>query len=257
MLRGAAAFVLWTASGGPAVSQVPRGSVVGRVTDDRGSPLATACVHLEEDSTIRACVDARGAYLLQDVPVGASVLVIEAPGFIAEHREVDVPTSALAIIEVELYPSMFDLEGVTVTSERRMEHGASVAIVERRTLESPDEIARVLRDAVAGLRAASGGGQVGAGSGVRIRGPTSVTQGNAPLVYLDGIRLATSPVPGPAGTNQTVSVLSTINPADVARIEVLRGAAATTAYGMEASSGVILIVTRRGGRWWHHPVSDP
>jgi TonB-dependent SusC/RagA subfamily outer membrane receptor len=212
MLRVAAAFVLWTASGGPAVSQVPRGSVVGRVTDDRGSPLATACVHLEEDSTIRA---------------------------------------------VALYPSMFDLEGVTVTSERRMEHGASVAIVERRTLESPDEIARVLRDAVAGLRAASGGGQVGAGSGVRIRGPTSVTQGNAPLVYLDGIRLATSPVPGPAGTNQTVSVLSTINPADVARIEVLRGAAATTAYGMEASSGVILIVTRRGGRWWHHPVSDP
>ena len=55
-------------------------------------------------------------------------------------------------------------------------------------------------------------------------------------------------MPGPAGANQTVSVLSTINPSDVARIEVLRGAAATTLYGMDAASGVILIQTRRGGQ---------
>jgi TonB-dependent SusC/RagA subfamily outer membrane receptor len=215
------------------------------VTDDRGSPLATACVHLEGDPTIRVCADRQGSYLLQGVPVGTSVLVIEAPGFGAERREVDVPSSALAILEVTLRPSPLDLEGVMVTAERRVERGANVAIVGRRTLESPNEIAKILRDAVVGLRAASGGGQVGAGSGVRIRGPVSATQGNAPLIYLDGVRLGTSPVPGPTGANQTVSVLSAISPGDVERIEVLRGAAATTLYGIEASSGVILIKTRR------------
>lgn len=243
----AATLVVWLTGAGSAQGQ-ERGAVVGNVTDDRGTPVEAACVHLEGDPEVRACTDSRGSYLLQNVPVGRSLLVIEARGFIPEKRPIDVASASLVIAETILYPSMFDLDGITVTSERRVERGASVAVVEHRTLDSPDEIARVLRDVVAGLRATSGGGQVGAGSGVRIRGPVSVTQGNAPLIYLDGIRLGTSPIPGPSGAHQSASMLSTISAADVERIEVLRGAAATTQYGTEANAGVILIQTRRGPR---------
>jgi TonB-dependent SusC/RagA subfamily outer membrane receptor len=239
--------VVWLVASGPAGGQ-ERGAVVGSVIDGRGTPVEAACAHIEEDPTVQACTDQRGSYLLQGVPVGRSVLVIEARGFVSEKVQIDLSAAVPVIAETILHRSMFDLDGMTVTSERRVERGASVAVVERSTLDSPDEIARVLRDVVAGLRAASGGGQVGAGSGVRIRGPVSVTQGNAPLIYLDGIRLGTTSIPGPDGANQSVSMLSTINPADVERIEVLRGAAATTLYGIEANAGVILIQTRRGRR---------
>ena len=236
-----------TAPGGVSLllGQASNGTVVGHVSDQQGAPLVTACVAVEGSDRLRGCVDRHGSYFLKDVPAGEVTLVIEAPGFVKARRTVEVPSPGVAILEVSLRRATLDLDGITATAERTVERGASVGVVERRHLQSPDEIARLLRDALAGLRAASRGGQVGAGSDVRIRGTVSVTQGNSPLVYLDGIRLGTAAVPGPEGGSQAISMLSLIDPWEVERIEVLRGAAATTLYGMEASAGVILIETRR------------
>src|SRR5690554_1005122 len=92
-----------------------------------------------------------------------------------------------------------------------------------------------------------GTGQVGTGSAIRIRGNSSLSLGNEPIIYIDGVRMDSNPRRGPAqrgGAN--VSRLNDINPSDIESIEIIKGPAAATLYGTEASNGVIQIITKRG-----------
>lgn len=223
-----------------------RGTLVGRVTATSGETVAGACVSLVSDPTLRACTGADGTYLLQGVPTGRIRVRVDHPGFAVAERTVDVLAGGVVLLDLELSGQGMSLEGVVVVAEREHDEGVSVATVEHVVLTDLDGIARTLRTTVAGLGSGQGGGQIGTGTGVRARSPTTVTGRVAPLIYLNGVRLATSPVPTPGGVNQSIPILSTLNPADVERIEVFRGAAATARYGMDAGSGVILIYTRQG-----------
>jgi TonB-dependent starch-binding outer membrane protein SusC len=73
---------------------------------------------------------------------------------------------------------------------------------------------------------------------LRIRGITSITGSNEPLIVIDGM-----PVQG----HYAGAALMGINPRDVERIDVLKDAASTSFYGMRGANGVIVITTRRGG----------
>ena len=85
-------------------------------------------------------------------------------------------------------------------------------------------------------RAGGSTGSTGAGASIRLRGNTSVALSNQPLIYVDGVRTRSDEYPKnvpPAGsnlrsTNYNASPLNDINPDDIERIEVLKGAAATT-----------------------------
>ena len=88
------------------------------------------------------------------------------------------------------------------------------------------------------------GGAAGAGR-LRIRGHNSVRSGG-PLIFLDGARMTRVRFTGLRDTH-SLPLFEFVNPLDIDRIEVLRGAAATIQYGMDASDGVIRIFTKRGG----------
>ncbi len=99
----------------------------------------------------------------------------------------------------------------------------------------------------AGVMMLPGTGQVGTGSAVRIRGNSSLSLSNEPIVYIDGVRMDSDATRGPGqrgGAN--VSALNDIHPDDIASIEIIKGPAAATLYGTEASNGVIQIITKRG-----------
>src|SRR5690606_7791097 len=83
----------------------------------------------------------------------------------------------------------------------------------------------------------------GEASEIRIRGTSSLTQSNNPIIYLDGIRISNAVDDTDAGG---ASRLDDINPESIERIEILKGAAAATLYGTEASNGVIQIFTKAG-----------
>jgi TonB-dependent starch-binding outer membrane protein SusC len=93
-----------------------------------------------------------------------------------------------------------------------------------------------------------GGGKSGQGSRIVLRGAASISQSNEPLIYVDGIRIDNSSSSGISTTTAGASWsgLDDINPADIERVEIIRGASAATLYGTEASAGVIQIFTRRG-----------
>src|SRR5690606_33018202 len=84
---------------------------------------------------------------------------------------------------------------------------------------------------------------------VRIRGSNSFSLSNQPLLFVDGVRVDNAQATGPAVQAFGSSVISRINdfnPDDIESIEVIKGPAAATLYGTEASNGVIHIITKRG-----------
>jgi TonB-dependent SusC/RagA subfamily outer membrane receptor len=97
-----------------------------------------------------------------------------------------------------------------------------------------------------GVTVLANSGQPGAGGVIKLRGINSISQGNNPIIYVDGVRIFSGNTPTVANARQTVLPLNDIRADDIERVEIVKGAAATTLYGTEASGGVIQIFTKRG-----------
>ncbi|WP_298494966.1 TonB-dependent receptor [uncultured Algibacter sp.] len=122
-----------------------------------------------------------------------------------------------------------DLTGaVDVISSKDFNQGAVV---------SPDQL---LQGKAAGVRITSAGGQPDAAPNIRIRGGSSLSGNNAPLIVIDGVPLDNG---GVAGVGNPLSL---INPNDIESFSVLKDASATAIYGSRASNGVLIITTKKG-----------
>ncbi|MBP5482748.1 MAG: TonB-dependent receptor [Bacteroidales bacterium] len=100
--------------------------------------------------------------------------------------------------------------------------------------------AQLLSGKAGGVVVTAGDGAPGSGSTIRIRGGSSLTASNDPLIIVDGLPVGTHGVGGMA------DALASINPDDIESFTVLKDASATAIYGSRASNGVILITTRTG-----------
>jgi TonB-dependent starch-binding outer membrane protein SusC len=120
--------------------------------------------------------------------------------------------------------------------------------------DRPTSTTDMLQGVAPGVDLTSGGAQLGSGTSIRLRGNSSVSMTNQPIIYIDGVRMMDghfplSRTPGMTqgrGAQVNSSPLDNINPNDIERIEIIKGSAATTLYGTEASAGVIQIFTKRG-----------
>ncbi|HET7232417.1 MAG TPA: TonB-dependent receptor [Longimicrobium sp.] len=109
-------------------------------------------------------------------------------------------------------------------------------------------LSELLQARAPGLYVRATSGIIGAASGIQLRGARHVVVPNAPLVIVDGIRVAgNGPVPGSLPGLGAVSALDDLSPELVDSITVLSGPAATARYGPAAASGALVIATRRGG----------
>ena len=93
---------------------------------------------------------------------------------------------------------------------------------------------------IAGVNITTDGGAPGSGASIRIRGGSSLSASNNPLIVIDGLPIDNDGIKGVSNP------LSTINPNDIATFTVLKDASATAIYGSRASNGVILITTKKG-----------
>src|SRR5690606_16420996 len=96
----------------------------------------------------------------------------------------------------------------------------------------------LLAGKVAGVSITTGGGPDD-GSAIRIRGQSSLSASNDPLIVVDGVPLG-------GGVSGNRNFLNFINPNDIESMTVLKDASATAIYGSRASAGVILITTKKG-----------
>ena len=193
-----------------------------------------------------------GRFVLLNVPAGIQAIRAEFIGFATLTQEVTVPAGGSVVLNFALRNEAISLEGVVVTgtagSARRREIGNSVAQINSAQIEAAPitDAADILMGRATGVTVMMNSGQVGVGSTVRLRGNNSVSQGNNPLIYVDGIRVREGGSTYQDEAGQSTSALGDINPDDIERIEVIKGAAASTLYGTEAAGGVIQIFTKRG-----------
>ncbi|HEY8470866.1 MAG TPA: SusC/RagA family TonB-linked outer membrane protein [Longimicrobiales bacterium] len=159
-------------------------------------------------------------------------------------------------VRIRLAETAIELDQIVVTGTaggtQRRALGNSVTQVraaETVELAHVPNLQSLLNARAPGVVISPGTGMVGSGSQIRIRGSNSFSLSNQPLVYVDGVRVDNAQATGPQVQSFGSSVISRINdfnPEDIESIEIIKGPAAATLYGTEASNGVIHIITKRG-----------
>ncbi len=258
-LASGIAFVLLTAVGAsPALAQ-GTGQVAGQVTNaDTGEPLDGAQV-VVQGTQIGGLTESDGRFSLRSVPAGEQTVRVRLIGFGTRTRTVTVQSGQTATVNFQLQRQALDMQEIVVTGQagqaQRREIGNAISQISAEQLnESTVSTESVLQGQSSGLVISEVSGSAGSGSTIRLRGNTSVTQGNQPLIYVDGVRIRSEGYPKnvpPVGysgrsANVAASPLNDVNPRSIERVEIIKGAAATTLYGTEASAGVIQIFTKSG-----------
>ncbi len=227
----------------PALAQ----QVTGRVTHNETlRPLAGAQVSIP-GSRLGALANAEGRFVIVNVPVGTHSVVAQIIGYGTQERSVTVTAGQIVTVDFQLQTEALGLDEIVVTGtvgniQRRAVGNVVGTLNTAAQLEStaPASVQQILSGQVPGVSVQIGTGVVGSGGGVMIRGASTLSLNQQPLLYIDGVRAN-----GGFGSWGS-SRLNDINAEDIERIEVIKGPAAATLYGTEASNGVIQIITKKG-----------
>lgn len=248
---GALVLLVFLSLSAPLAAQ-DTGRITGRVTSETdGRPLQGVQV-LVQGPGLGGLTTAEGQFLILNVPAGTYTLRVEMFGRLTIQRRVTVSAGGTATLNLIMTETAIDLEGLVVTGTaadvRAREVGNSLDAVTSRQIENLPVIdpQDILGGRIPGLTVMQVGGSPGMGSTIRIRSQLTASQTSEPLMYIDGVRVYNSPISTGSNSRGSISPLQDINAEDIERIEVIKGASATTLYGTEAANGVIQIFTKRG-----------
>jgi TonB-dependent starch-binding outer membrane protein SusC len=213
--------------------------IAGLVTGDDRTPLPGVTVALKGTST-GTITDASGRYTLT-VPDSRGTLVFSFIGYTAQEVAINNRTT----LDVSLAADTKSLKEVVVVgygTQRKIETTGAIASVKAEELTQTPvvNVAQGLQARVAGVQVTQNSAAPGGNISVRVRGTNSINGSSEPLYVVDGV-----PISNSGGVNE-ISSLSTINPNDIASVEVLKDASATAIYGARGANGVVLITTKRG-----------
>ena len=237
----------------PAIVAAQQGTITGRVTDAQsGQPLSAAQVFIQ-GTNIGGLTNADGRFLILNVPVGTREVSAVLVGYSPETATVTVTEGAAAQQDFVMSQSAIALDAVVVTAtgeQRKVEIGNALATLDVADIVDVAPITNMsdlLKGRSAGVVVASSSGTTGMGNRIRIRGSSSISLSNEPLIYVDGIRIESGAGSISIGTGgQDISRLDDINPEEIESIEIVKGPSAATLYGTDAANGVIRITTKRG-----------
>lgn len=232
-----------------------QGVVAGRVTDQsNGGPVPGATV-LIAGTNLGAVTGDNGEYVIRGTSAGSHQLRVSRLGYAPTSRPVTVVAGQTVTVNFALGHVPFVLNEVVTTAtgqQRTRELGNTVAKLDAAKIAEAAPIANLqdmLNSRVSGVTLIQQSGTVGAGSRIRIRGQSSASLSNDPLVYVDGIKVEIGS-PRMDGTvyigGGRPSFLNDISPEEIEDIEIVKGPSAATLYGTQAANGVIRITTKRG-----------
>ena len=260
LLRMACLALAWPLVHGVAAAQAPAGAVTGAIVDAASRTGIPGVVVQIEGSARGATTAANGRFRIAGVPAGSQVLVARRIGYNAQRQPVNVTAGGEVTADLLLQSSPIALDQVVVTGtagaqERRSVGNAitSIAAADELTKSAAPNLSSLIGARAPGVTIAPRSGRLGAGPSIQIRGRSSLSLENSPLVYIDGVRVNNATATGPlsagglAGQGAGIGGrLNDINPEDIESIEIIKGPAAATIYGTEAANGVIQIITKKG-----------
>ncbi|GAB3994003.1 TonB-dependent receptor [Spirosoma daeguense] len=236
--------------------------VTGKITAaDDGGALVGATVS-EKGTTNGTTTDADGKFKLN--VSGNATLVVSFIGYASQEIQVGNRTT----INLTLKTDQQQLQDVVVVgygTQRKKDLTGSIVNLTSKDLvpvPSATSVDQMMQGKVAGVQIAQTSGAPGGNVNVVIRGISSITGGNSPLYVVDGYAIGTggggsdlsnfasssysaNNIASSSGTSK-INPLTTINPADIESIQVLKDASATAIYGSRGANGVVIITTKRG-----------
>ena len=247
---GFVAAFLWLP--GLLAAQNRDGTIRGRVTEvGTGSPLTAAQVTVA-GTRLGGLTDADGRYVIRGVAAGGTALVrVVRLGYQPLTKTVQMAAGAEATVDFALEAAVKTLDAVVTTAtgeQSRRSYGNVVATIRADSLAekaSATNVNELLQGRVAGVQVIQGSGQTGLSSSIRIRGTSSLSLSNEPLIVVDGVRIDNSPAPGNFSTGR-INNFSGINPEEIESVDILKGPSAAALYGTAAANGVLVIKTKRG-----------
>ena len=216
-------------------------TITGKVTDEKGNPLANVSV-LARGTTTGTTTRNDGTYTLV-VPAEARALVFSSVDMSPVELAIGTQTMLNATLKAE-DKTMAEVVVTGYGTQRKRDVTGSISKIDPTTiapLVSPS-IDKQLGGRTSGVLVTNPSGLVNEPPRIRIRGVNSITGGRGPLIVLDGIPTFSGGFAGFTNDN----LLANINPADIESIEVLKDGSATAIYGSQASNGVIMITTKKG-----------
>ena len=231
------------------------GTIAGRVVSNNGEELPGVNVVIQIQSlTLGAISTPTGNFTITNIPVGKHKITARLIGFRSETKEATVEVNQITEINFTLSTTAVQIGEVVVTGAgaaiEKMKLGNTVSTISSQSLKEipAPSFSEVLSARIPGVSLLPTGGLTGEGAQIRIRGSSSLSQSNEPIVYIDGVRVDNGGgfAGVSAGGGGTPSRLDDLNPASIERVEILKGAAAATLYGSQASAGVIQIFTKQG-----------
>ncbi|GAB4029286.1 SusC/RagA family TonB-linked outer membrane protein [Spirosoma jeollabukense] len=233
------------------IAALAQNVITGKVIDaSTREPLPGATVILY-GTNLATTTNSGGAYSLT-VPNLNGKIYVSYVGFLTK----DVELQNRVKIDVELEPKASLLNDVVVIgygTAKKSDITGSVASVTEKDFNKGVNVSaeQLIAGKVAGVQIVQSSGEPGGGINVNIRGMGSLNAGNSPLYVVDGFPIDNSSTVSGTGANFTGmrtarNPLNSINPGDIASIEVLKDASATAIYGSRGANGVVLITTKRG-----------
>jgi TonB-linked SusC/RagA family outer membrane protein len=227
-----------------------QGSIEGKVQDPNGNPVVGATVTIPA-AQLGAYTDDNGRFNLQNVPSGEATVNVTYIGFLTQTQTVTVSSGGTARLNFTMEEEVLETEEVVIVgygTQRKRELVGNVVKINTEDLN--DNIGAsfetALQGKAVGVQVTQSSGVAGSGSVIRIRGVGSLSSGGDPLYVVDGIPITQDYFLLGESGGQNNNPLSSINPADIESIEVLKDASAAAIYGSRGSNGVILITTKRG-----------
>lgn len=221
--------------------------ITGKITEENGEPLPGATI-MVKGTSIGTVTDLGGAYKIT-IPdeIENPILEFSFIGFSPSEIAVGTQTE----INVTLSDNLASLNEVVVIGYGAVKKsdltGAVSSVKASEIQQTPiTSIDQGLVGRASGVMVTQTSGMPGAVASIRIRGSSSLQGGNEPLYVIDGFPVYSGSGFGETGGKAQMSGLSTINPADIESIEILKDASATAIYGARAANGVVLITTKSG-----------
>lgn len=243
-------------------SQAQQLTVSGKITDTGGQPLPGVSVVVK--GTVQGTVsNADGNYSLPNVP-GNATLRFTFVGMLSQ----DVAVNNQTTINVSMKEEAVGLGEVVVTAlgirkeSKSLGYATSQVNSDQLTVNRTPNLMNALTGKIAGVSISSLGTGPNGTSKIRIRGQSSISGQNNPLIVINGVPIDNTNFgtnPNNAGSDSSIGVrgggntsdggdgLSSINPDDIESMTVLKGAAASALYGSRAKDGVIMITTKTKG----------
>jgi len=238
-------------------------TVTGAVTDSKNNPLPGATINLK-NGNLSTTTDLGGKFALT-IPGSRGVIVVSYIGFGPQTFNVDANNKALSVTLTEEAGKMEEvIVSGLATTIKRSNLANSVASISSKELigtTTQETVDGALYGKFTGANVSANSGAPGGGISVKLRGITSIVANSQPLFIVDGVYYDNSSIN--AGLNVISKAagqgnnnfqdnpsnrIADLDPEDIDRIEILKGASAAAIYGSKAAGGVVIITTKRGIR---------